>query len=185
MGFIVRLDHHGVTSMIRWLSVEGCLYTGLLSFFRASSWQLRVIQRKWQEIVLSQILLITIKGRYLIAGDGIKITKEAEKMPGVKRLHQESDNSGKAPYIYGHHFGAVGVLAGWVRKKIFCIPLSAELHEGVENLRKLQGKTAPVAKGKSKTSVTTLMALMVVELVSGIRQLRTVSSSIPYLCRKN
>ena len=123
MGFIIRLDHHGVTSMIRWLSLDSSLYTALLSFFRASSWQLLRIQEKWRQIVLSRCPLVVVGGRYLIAGDGIKISKEAEKMPGVKRLHQESDNSGKAPYIYGHHFGALGILAGWVKKNHLCTPL--------------------------------------------------------------
>jgi hypothetical protein len=118
MGFIVRLDHHGVTSMIRWLSLDSSLYTALLSFFRASSWQLSHIKLIWQQIVLSHAPMVTINGCFLIAGDGIKISKEAEKMPGIKRLHQESDNSGKAPYIYGHHFGALGVLAGWVKKNV-------------------------------------------------------------------
>ena len=33
-------------------------------------------------------------------------------MPGVKKLHQESGNSSKAPYILGYLFGAVGVLMG-------------------------------------------------------------------------
>jgi len=33
-------------------------------------------------------------------GRGIMISKEAGKMPGVKKLHQESDNSGKTPYHY-------------------------------------------------------------------------------------
>lgn len=65
---------------------------------------------------------VTINGRYLIVGDGIKIAKEAKKMPGVKRLHQESDNSSKAPYIYGHHFGVLGILAGWVKKRFFAFP---------------------------------------------------------------
>lgn len=123
MGFIVRLDHHGVTSMIRWLSLDASLYTALLSFFRASSWRLSRIQEKWRQIVLTQCPLLAVGGRYLIAGDGIKISKEAEKMPGVKRLHQESDNSGKAPYIYGHHFGVLGILAGWVKKNLLCTPL--------------------------------------------------------------
>ncbi len=123
MGFIVRLDHHGVTSMIRWLSLDSSLYTAMLSFFRASSWQLSRIQKRWQQIVVAQCPLLTVGGRYLIAGDGIKISKEAEKMPGVKRLHQESDNSGKAPYIYGHHFGALGILSGWVKKNLLHPPL--------------------------------------------------------------
>jgi len=123
-GFMVRLDHHGVTSFVRWLSIEPRLYTSLLSFFRASSWNLKTIMLRWWQIVLScGCPLIKIDGRLLLGGDGIKISKEAEKMPGVKRLHQESDNSGKAPYIYGHHHGAIGILAGWVKKTVLYSPL--------------------------------------------------------------
>lgn len=33
-------------------------------------------------------------------------------MPDVKKLHQESENSSKAEYIFGHMFGEVGVLYG-------------------------------------------------------------------------
>lgn len=87
------------------------------------------------------------------------------QMPGAKRLHQESDSSGEAPYIYGHHHGAIGILAGWV-KKLFCIPLCAEPHEGVDDLRRLQGKAEPEIKGRYKISVTTLMAAMAAEVVS-------------------
>ena len=79
--------------------------------------------QRWWHIVLKRCPLPEIDGRLILAGDGIKISKEAEKMPGVKRLHQESDNSGKAPYIYGHHWGAIGILAGWVKKNILCSPL--------------------------------------------------------------
>jgi hypothetical protein len=123
MGFMVRLDQHGVTSMIRWLALKPTLYTALVSFFRASSWKLNGILEKWYDIVLSHCPLITIDNRYLLVGDGIKISKEAEKMPGVKKLHQESSNSGKAPYIFGHHFGVLGILAGWVKKTVLCSPL--------------------------------------------------------------
>ena len=119
MGFIVRLDHHGISSVIRWLNLDPSKYTSLLLFFRASSWNLKDIQQKWWQIVQARCPAITINGRHLIAGDGIKISKEARKMPGVKRLHQESDNSGKSPYIYGHHFGALGILSGWAKKRFF------------------------------------------------------------------
>ncbi len=118
MGFILRLDHHGVSSIIRWLAIKPSLYTALIAFFRASSWQLNEILHTWWQIVLERCPLVKIDNRYLLAGDGIKIVKEAQKMPGVKRLHQESDNSGKAPYIYGHHHGAIGILAGCVKKNI-------------------------------------------------------------------
>jgi len=123
MGFIVRIDHYGVSSFVRWLSIKPARYTSLLAFFRASSWQLKDIMQRWWQIVLSTCPLIEIDGRLLLAGDGIKISKEAEKMPGVKRLHQESDNSGKAAYIYGHHHGVIGILAGWVKKNLLYPPL--------------------------------------------------------------
>ena len=166
-GFMIRLDQYGVSSFIRWLGFGPHLYTSLLWFFRSSSWELKNIMQRWWSIVLARCPLIEVDGRLLLAGDGIKISKEAEKMPGVKRLHQESDNSGKAPYIYGHHHGVIGILAGWV-KKLFCIPLCAEPHEGVDELRKLQGKAEPEVKGQRKVSVTTLMAAMAAEIVSVI-----------------
>lgn len=123
MGFLVRLDQHGVSSMIRWLALKPSLYTALVSFFRASSWKLNEILKKWYSIVLSRCPLMTIDNRYVLVGDGIKICKEAEKMPGVKKLHQESSNSGKADYIYGHHFGVTGILAGCVKKNLLRSPL--------------------------------------------------------------
>jgi hypothetical protein len=51
------------------------------------------------------------------------VSKEAQKMPGVKKLHQESENSGKPPYIYGHHHGVLGILAGWVKKNLLYSPM--------------------------------------------------------------
>jgi hypothetical protein len=122
-GFMVRLDHHGVSSFVRWLCITPRLYTSLLSFFRSSSWDLNTIMHRWWQIVLARCPLVEIDGRLLMTGDGIKISKEAEKMPGVKKLHQESDNSGKAPYIYGHHHGVIGILAGWVKKTVLHSPL--------------------------------------------------------------
>ncbi|MCP4755807.1 MAG: transposase [Proteobacteria bacterium] len=166
-GFIVRLDHHGITSTVRWLSLDSSHYGAFLKFFRASSWRLSALHRKWLEIVSSQCPPITVAGRALWVGDGIKISKEAEKMPGMKRLHQESDNSGKSPFINGHHFGVIGTLAG-LADKVFCIPLRAELHECVAALRELQNKPAPVVNGSEKVSMTTLMASMAVDLAAGL-----------------
>jgi hypothetical protein len=56
-------------------------------------------------------------------------------MPGVKRLHQESENSGKAEYIFGHMFGAVGILVGSM-EKLFCLPVSVTLQAGDKVMRK-------------------------------------------------
>jgi hypothetical protein len=65
----------------------------------------------------------------VLVGDGTKKSKEGKKMPCVKRLHQESENSAKPSYIFGHMFGMVGVLAGNIGK-LFCIPLSINIHDG-------------------------------------------------------
>lgn len=123
MGFLVRIDQCGVSSFVRWLGLDPALYTALLSFFRARSWQLATILHHWWKIVLERCVLVEIDGRLVLAGDGIKISKEAEKMPVVKRLHQESNNSAKPPYIYGHHWGVIGVLGGAVKKNFLRPPL--------------------------------------------------------------
>ncbi|AHV95624.1 hypothetical protein [Paenibacillus sabinae] len=54
-------------------------------------------------------------------------------MPGVKKLHQESENSSKAENIFGHLFGAVGILMG-TPQKWFCLPLLMNLQDGVKTI---------------------------------------------------
>ncbi len=69
----------------------------------------------------------------ILVGDGVKQYKEGRKMPCVKRHHQESDESSKASTIFGHMFGAVGILSGNAQKK-FCVPLSIKIHDGNEKI---------------------------------------------------
>ena len=52
-------------------------------------------------------------------------------MPGVKKLHQESENFSKAEYIFGHMFGGIGVLSGNL-EKFFCIPLLITLQDDIK-----------------------------------------------------
>ncbi len=54
-------------------------------------------------------------------------------MPAVKKLFQESENSSKAAYIFGHMFGGLGILIGNQEKR-FCLPLSLRLHDGLQFL---------------------------------------------------
>ena len=166
-GFIIRLDHHGVSSSIRWLGVRSDLYETFLAFFRSGAVKLDKVMRHWQVLVTNRYAVRTQSGALVLIGDGIKAAKEAEYMPGVKKLHQESENSGKAPWIFGHHFGVVGILAGGV-EKLFCIPVAAELHEGAMALRELQGKEAPRVNGVEKTTVTTLMGKLLATVADNI-----------------
>jgi len=71
MGFIVRIDHCGVSSFVRWLAIRPSLYTALLSFFRARSWKIESIMRRWQ-IVLERPCPDEIDDRLVLVGDLIK-----------------------------------------------------------------------------------------------------------------
>ena len=51
-------------------------------------------------------------------------------MPKVKKLHQESENPLKVEYIFRHILRGVDVLIGG-KLKMFCIPLSMKIHDGV------------------------------------------------------
>ena len=89
----------------------------------------------WIDILRSTPILLKEAGRYILIGDGVKEAKEGRKMPGVKSLHQESDNSSKGEYIHGQLFGGIGVLAG-NKTKMYSILLSARLHDGIAAIQK-------------------------------------------------
>lgn len=170
-GMMVRLDHHGVTAFVRWLKLDPKGYSGLLNFFHASSWNLSLLMRCWQRFIPGQLPLFQFSGAFMMVLDGIKLTKEGLKMPGNKKLHQSSENAGKAPYTFGHHFGILGFLVGNL-KHHFCIPVTAEVQEGVQEIHRYQGKKAPQVEGKKKFSVISL----------GLRQAQDVALNMGKPC---
>ena len=159
VGFIVRRDVRGLTSLVRCLNLCPKLYEAMLCFFRASSWSLGKLQQCWVNVIYKHCSVVTFKGFILLVGDGIKVVKEAKKMPAVKKLHQESENSGKASYIFGHHFGFIGILVGNL-KKYFCTPIAAEIHEGVDEIHQFENDKSKSTATSNKDSVVTRMLLM-------------------------
>ena len=135
VGFMLRPDHAGITSIIRTLCLEPGGYEALVHFFRSSAWKLSLVKEQWARFVGSSGVLLTENGMPILIGDGVKQSKEGRKMPGVKRLHQESENSSKPEYIFGHLFGVIGVIVG-SGENLFCLPLSASLQDGDKLLRK-------------------------------------------------
>ena len=155
-GFIIRFDHNGVSSFVRYLFLEPKQYDLLLHFFRTESWSLTVLTGQWIRVALSHFPATEFNGRILLIGDGIKVSKEAKKMPGVKKLHQDSENSGKGEYIFGHYFNFVGILTGCARK-LFCLPLQGRIHEGIDGVHNDEGI------GKYQPSIVTRMARLIVQ----------------------
>ena len=133
VGLMVRSDHLGVTSIIRDLSLSSRLYESMIHFFHSSAWALESLQATWARIVCRTATLVTINGRIIFVGDGMNQGKEARHMPGVKKLYQDSENSSKGEYIFGHLFGAIGVLVGTSQKR-FCLPLSMQLQAGIKTI---------------------------------------------------
>jgi hypothetical protein len=132
IGMVVRFDNLGVTSIIRALGLKPT-YELLDRYFRSDAWKLTELERKWWHVVADYAPLMKHNGVAVLVGDGIKVSKEGRRMPGVKRLHQESENSSKAANITGQMYGGIGVLAA-AGSKTFCIPLACEMQDGAKEI---------------------------------------------------
>jgi hypothetical protein len=129
-GFSTRKDLLGVTSIVRALGLEPACYDRLLDFFHSPALDLNKLTRAWCALVFrfnSGILRVNLKP--VLVGDGIKVAKAGRKMPGVKKLHQESDSNTKPEYIFGHSCQAVAVLTQAL-SSVFALPLAGRIHQG-------------------------------------------------------
>ena len=84
VGFMLRSDKLGLTSVIRDLALSPGSYDSMLHFFRASSWSLEDIRRRWFSAVMDHAPLYREGGFHVLVGDGVKQSKEGRRMPGVK-----------------------------------------------------------------------------------------------------
>jgi len=129
-GFSTRKDLLGVTSIVRALGLEPACYDRLLDFFHSPALDLNKLTRAWCALVFrfnSGILRVNLKP--VLVGDGIKVAKAGRKMPGVKKLHQESESNNKAEYIFGHSCQAVALLTQALAS-VLALPLACRIHEG-------------------------------------------------------
>jgi hypothetical protein len=131
IGFIMRDDNYGVTSLARGLGLGKKGYECLLKHFERVPVNLKNLASFWTALVLREIKaeLLRVNGRVVFIGDSTKCGKRGRRMPGVKRL--KSGKQGESEYINGHHVYTIGVLAG-VGKSLFCIPLIARICEGLK-----------------------------------------------------
>lgn len=131
IGFTIKFDSIGATSIARGAGLSLGYYTCLLHFFNSSAVNIEALRAIWIRLVFTQFIgLVMINGRYLLVGDGIKIGKEGKKMPGVKWLHQESESNSKAEHIMGHSIQVISILAKGLCT-CFSIPLVGMIHEGI------------------------------------------------------
>ena len=131
-GFCVRLDLLGVSSFICCLGLKPFCYDRLLDMFHCNGLVYRKLRKLWVKTVLqfAETALWKVNGHIVLLGDGVKNPKSGKKMPGVKKLHQESESNTKPEYIFGHSLQAVSVVAR-VGEWLTSIPLGVEIHEGI------------------------------------------------------
>lgn len=129
VGFMIRSDTLGVTSVIRDLALDPALYNSMVHFFRADSWEWEDISNVWAQTVCRYAPLKRISGRAVLIGDGVKRATDGRYMPCTKKMVQESESASKPTFIHGHLWGAVGILIGNVTKTS-CLPLSIRIHDG-------------------------------------------------------
>lgn len=130
-GLSIRADLLGVTSIVRTLGLREIYYKRLLAFFHSTAINADNLAMTWTRLVLKFFPeVLKLNGKIILLGDGIKIAKAGKKMPGVKCLHQESDNNTKPEYIMGHSCQTVSLVIG-ANETSFAVPLSARIHEGV------------------------------------------------------
>lgn len=141
IGMMLRSDYLGVTSVVRELCLDPKIYETMLHFFRSEAFELENLVTTWVHIVKNIGHVCLEDHMPVLVIDGIKKSKEGRKMPGVKKLHQESDNSSKAEYIHGHLFGVISILIGSSDKK-FCLPLQATVQDGVATIRNWADKNS-------------------------------------------
>jgi len=130
MGMTTRKDLLGVTSIVRALGLEPACYDRLLDFFHSPALDLDKLTHAWCALLFRlDPGILRVNGRAVLVGDGIKVAKAGRKMPGVKKLHQQSESNSKPEFIFGHSCQAVALLTQALAS-VFAVPLASRIHEG-------------------------------------------------------
>jgi hypothetical protein len=130
-GALLTTQPPAVTSYLNGLGLSERYYHQALHWFNSSAFRIEALCYQWSQWLEQHPKTHQLKGQRVYVGDGIKVAKEGLKMPGVKGLHQESDNVSKPEWFRGHYFSAFGLLLGEA-KALFAVPVIIQLHDGIE-----------------------------------------------------
>ena len=132
IGLVVRADHYGISSIVRWVSLSPNCYFSLLHFFVSTGWTLEILLLSWWSYCLQDSLCLKIQQRAVLLGDHTNQPKEGQRMPGVVTIHQHSETSSKPSYFRGHVWGFIALVMG-KPQKYFAVPLQGELNMAEKN----------------------------------------------------
>jgi hypothetical protein len=155
-GALLSHQPAAVTSYLNGLGLGAASYGGALHWFHSRAFRMDEVCQRWGQWLSEHAQGKELKGQRVYAGDGIKVSKEGRKMPGVKGLHQESEDVSKAEWIRGHYFSALSLLMGQ-GKALFAAPVVLKLHDGID----------PVEPDSALTLVDKMAAICVTFMTQG------------------
>ncbi|MCL1804071.1 MAG: transposase [Eubacteriaceae bacterium] len=139
IGFMCGPGNAGMAGIVRALALSFASYSSVERFFRSTAFCAETLLLYWRRAVLAFAPLHRIfDGRAVLISDGTKQAHEGSHMPGVKKHSQESENSSKPSYIFGHLWGGLGIAASAGGLSL-CIPLSLAIHNGLAEAFRWKG----------------------------------------------
>jgi hypothetical protein len=148
----------GIQSICNTMNFGEDAYNGLNRMFRSDAINLGLLRQAWLQVVVSHTNPVKHCGRSILIADGVKMPKDGRRMPGVARLHNNSESQGKPSSFHGVQGGAIGILVHGPKgcanpSEVYCVPVSMELMYGLEPIASWPGTSHPY-------SVLTLEAQM-------------------------
>jgi hypothetical protein len=100
-------------------------------FFGEYKWShIELIERMFKLLMRKFIKNFLIFGKLLISVDTTIIAKNSDKMFGVWKWNNHSGNADAGQYIYGHHWGLLGLVGKFFDEKFLCFPLLMRIITG-------------------------------------------------------
>lgn len=148
-GVLLNTQPPAVTSYLNAIGLGEGYYGQALHWFESRAFSVDRLCAGWGRWLSEQTHVHRLKGQRVYVGDGIKVAKEGRKMPGVKGLHQESEDVSKPEWIRGHYFNALSLLLG-AGSAYFAVPIILKVHDGLT--------AAEASEAQPKTTLVTKMA---------------------------
>jgi len=109
-----------------------------------SSWERFLAEHRWSLSAVTDRLVtlvvsklgdkLQVHGAYLLGTDTTLVAKTAQRMPGVQKWKDHSDNADRGAYLIGHHWNLVGLISQW-ESRWLCWPLVMRLVPGLKGAR--------------------------------------------------
>ena len=86
-GILLCTQHPAITSYLNAVGLTQHYYTQALHWFHSKAISGKKLSLAWHQWLITHPQIHRLKGQPVYVGDGIKVSKEGRKMPGVKKLH--------------------------------------------------------------------------------------------------